>query len=238
MRIQILTILFLVVQTDYDNFKNTFPKIENDEYGNYLTRSLNKKDYPQLSEEYPLIPDSSSFTYICDGDSSKFKFTYGLYDMDKDKVTGYVNQKYKHFAIFSITEPKFDLVLYSRFDNKSERFVVRSFSKKGKKIDELIVNEEIRSYTSASLDRFSYSLINSDSIKVFNYKNVKNPKKEDENSGLVTKVIIENYAIDTLGRFNKVDMDSVLLSKSMSVYTKFDREPEVDDPIYKYWTLW
>ncbi|WP_296622713.1 hypothetical protein, partial [Marivirga sp.] len=126
----------------------------------------------------------------------------------------------------------------SRFDNKAERFVLRSFNKTGKKIDELVVNEEIRSYTSASLDRFSYSLINSDSIKVFNYKDAENPNQEDEKSPLVTKVVIENYAIDSLGRFNRVDVDSVLLSKPMRAYSKFDVEPEVDDPVYKFWTLW
>lgn len=238
MKLQILTILFLFIQTDYHNFKDTFPKIEYDEYGNYLTRNLNKKDYPQLSEEYPLIPESASFTYICDSDSSNFQYKYGLYDMDKDRITRYVTEIYKHFAIFSLTEAHFDLVLYSRFDNKAERFVLRSFNKTGKKIDELVVNEEIRSYTSASLDRFSYSLINSDSIKVFNYKDADNPNQEDEKSPLVTRVVIKNYAIDSLGRFNRVDVDSVLLSKPMRAYSKFDIEPEPDDPVYKYWTLW
>ncbi len=46
MKLQILTILFLFIQTDYHNFKDTFPKIEYDEYGIYFTRNLNKKDYP------------------------------------------------------------------------------------------------------------------------------------------------------------------------------------------------
>lgn len=30
----------------------------------------------------------------------------------------------------------------------------------------------------------------------------------------------------------------LVISKAMRAYSKFDIEPEPDDPVYKYWTLW
>jgi len=151
---------------------------------------------------------------------------------------GVVREKYKHYAVARITNPNFDVVLFSKFDSDSERFFIRSFNKKGSLIDELKINEEVRIGTGASLNRFSSSLISPDSIKVFTYDDAENPNKGDEKTPLVTKVVIENYAIDSLGRFNKVAVDSVVLVKPMEVYTKFNNEPEADDPVYKYWTLW
>lgn len=237
MKAYYLSIILLLFQGGYHEFISLFPKIKYDEYGNYLTRELNSTDYSDLPNDYSRIADDYSFIYLCDRDSSKFEYEYGLYDMDEDRDLGVVREKYKHYAVARINNPNFDVVFFSKFDSDNERFFIRSFNKKGSLIDELKINEEVRTGTGASLDRFASSLISPDSIKVFTYDDVENLNKEDEKTPLVTKVVIENYAIDSIGRFNKVIVDSVLLSKPMRAYTKFDSEPEPDDPVYKYWTL-
>jgi len=232
-----LSILLLIIQGDFDQFIELFPEIKYDEYGNFLTRKLNGKDYSDLQNDYPLISDDQSFFHLCNKDSAKLQYVYGLYDMDKGIVTKYVKKLYKHYAISFFRKEDINFVLYSKFDNQAERFLLVSFDKEGKKVDELVVNQEIRSYTSASLNQFRFSLINPNSIKIFNYEDSENPNKED-NTPLFTKIVIEDYAIDNLGNFNKVAEDSVVLSKPMRAYSKFNIEPEADDPVYKYWTLW
>lgn len=238
MKLYYLSIVLLFFQGGYHEFISLFLKVKYDEYGNYLTRGLNSKDYSDLPNDYTLIADDYSFVYLCDRDSSKFEYEYGLYDMDEDRDLGVVSERYKHYAVARIANPNFDVVLFSKFDSDNERFFIRSFNKKGYLIDELKVNEEVRTGTGASLDKFTSSLISPDSIKVFNYDDVENPNREDIKTPLVTKVVIENYALDSLGRFNKVGVDSTILSKPMRVYTKFNNEPEPDDPVYKYWTLY
>jgi hypothetical protein len=234
----LLVLITLTQVNKYEEFIEVFPEIRYDEYGNYLTRNLNWKTVQDLRKDFKLIPDDQSYVFLCDEDSSKFYFEYDRYHMEEGYFIERARYNYDHYAILKMERENFSIFLYSRFDKWADRFLLRSFDNSGGLVDELVVNEEIRSYTSASLDRFSYSLINSDSIKVFNYKDAENPNQEDEKPPLVTKVVIENYAIDSLGRFNRVDVDSVLLSKPMRAYSKFDIEPEPDDPVYKYWTLW
>ena len=60
----------------------------------------------------------------------------------------------------------------------------------------------------------------------------------DKINPLITKVVIEDYVVDSLGKLNKVAVDSKLLSKPLRAYTEFINMPEGDDPARKYWTLW
>lgn len=227
-----------VQQDEYKQFVDTFPSLKFDENGNYMTRELNGIDAPELKESYSLLPNNQSFIYLCDRDSSKFYFEYDRYHMEEGHFIGKAKFNYKHYAVTKLEQKNHDLLLYSKFDKWAERYILRTFDKTGGNIDELIVNEEIREYTSASLSRFSHSLISPVSIKVFNYDDVENPSTKDKKTPLVTKVVIEDYVIDSLGRFDKVAVDSIVLSKPMRAYTKFNNEPEPDDPVYKYWTLW
>ncbi|MEQ9378786.1 MAG: hypothetical protein RIG68_26595 [Imperialibacter sp.] len=237
MKAYYLFILLFFFQDNFTEFLGLFPKAKMDENGSLLTRALNSKDNSDLLKQYETIPDAHSFSYLCDGDSSKFQYEYGLYDMDKGEEVGIVKESYKHAAIASISARNFDMVLFSKFDSDNERYYIRSFDKKGTRIAELMINEEVRVGTGASLVRFSFSLINENRINVFTYCDVKNPNREEEKT-LRTKVVVEDYSIDSLGRFTKVAMDSVFLVKPKGAYANFDSEPEVDDPIYKYWTLW
>jgi|GEM_PF-4545702 hypothetical protein len=235
----ILIVIILLVQGDsYNDFVNIFPKIEYDEYGNFLTRELSAKTYSNLAKEYDIIPNNLSFKYLCDSDSSKFKYEYGLYNMDEDRYTKFVTEFYKHYAVSSWKKQNYVAVIYSKFDNRKDKFLLRTFNNQGDLVNELTINEYKYEGSGITPEFFSFSLISPDSIKLFTYNDTENPESEDEKSPLVTKVVIENYAIDSLGRFNRVDVDSVLLSKPMRAYSNFDVEPEVDDPVYKFWTLW
>ncbi len=231
--------IILLVQGDaYHNFVNTFPKIKYDEYGNFLSRKLSAKTYSDLAEEYNLIPNGLSFKYLCDKDSLKFKYEYGLYNMDEDRYTEFVTEFYKFYAVSSWIRQDYAAVIYSKFDNRTDKFLLRTFSNLGDLIDELTINEYKYEGSGITPESFSFSLINPDSIKVFTYATLNNPNKEDKKTPLVTNVVIEGYAIDSLGRFNKVTVDSVILFKPIRTYMKFNIEPEADDLVHKYWTLW
>lgn len=237
MKLFILLILLSIQQDDFSTFKNNFPTIRLDENGSYLTRSLSGLSPSQLPGQFNHIPTDLSLKYLLDSDSGKLQYKYVAYNYDTDEAVE-LNIDYKYFAVGKFQSKGFDLLIYSRFDTESENFILRSFDKSGKFMDEIYVNQSLYEGNGVSLDKFRFSLISPDSIKVFTYDDAENPNKGDEKTPLVTKVVIENYAIDSLGRFNKVAVDSVVLVKPMEVYTKFNNEPEADDPVYKYWTLW
>lgn len=237
MRILVFLFLLGMQQDDFLAFRNSFSDIRLDENKNYLTRSLSGLSPSQLPENFDAISNTLSLKYLLDLDSSKLQYKYIAYNYDTDEARE-ISTNYKHFAIGKFQQKKFDLMIYSRFDTENENFILRSFNKSGKLVDEIYINQAKYEGGGISLDKFSFSLISRDSIKIFNYHDTNNSDKEVKKTSLVTKVVIENYAIDSLGRFNKVAVDSVLLSKPMGAYMKFNNEPETDDPVYKYWTLW
>jgi hypothetical protein len=237
MRLLVFLFLLGIQQDDFLTFRNSFLDFRLDENGNYLTRNLSGLSPSQLPEKFDDIPNTLSLKYLLDSDSSKLKYKYIAYNYDTDEAKE-LNIDYKHFAVGKFQHKKFDLLIYSRFDTESENFILRSFDKFGKFIDEIYVNQANYEGGGVSLDKFRFSLISPDSLKVFTYDDAKNPDKANKKIPLVTKVVIEDYAIDSLGRFNKVAVDSMLLSKPLRVYTEFIHMPEGDDPARKYWTLW
>ncbi len=231
--------MFLWIQAgNYLEFISIFPKVKFDEYGNYFSRKLNANCYVDLRNKFANVPDNLSFKYLCDEDSSNFFYEYNLYHMEEGHLIEVVKEKYSHYAITSFQKVNYDMILYSKFDSDNEKLFLRSFNKEGIKIDELLVNEIIYEGSSAGVDKFRFSLINPDSIKVFTYDDAEKPIYKDEKSPWNTKVLIEDYVIDSLGKFNKVAVDSTLLSKPLRSYTEFIHMPEGDDPARKYWTLW
>lgn len=234
----ILIIFLLFLQQDYQELKELFPKIKYDENGNFLTRSLNAKTYVDLKQEFKRIPDALSFKYLCDSDTSKFIYKYRVFNMDEDQWSDTIRQKFDHYSILRFKKENYDFLIYSKYNTDDQRLFMRSFDSEGHKTDELLINEVAHSETGIDLSRVRFSLIKPDSIKIFNYYDAENPNREDKKTPLVTKVVIEDYAIDSIGRFNKVAVDSMLLSKPMRAYTEFIHMPEGDDPARKYWTLW
>lgn len=234
----IIFVSLLFYQENYKIFISQFPKVKNDENGNYLTRYLSSKSYTDLAKEYDLVSDDNSFNYLCDKDSSKFQYRYGLYNMDEDRYTGFITEVFKHYAIGYFKKSDYDLILFSKFSDKSEKYILRTFSVRGDLLDELIINEYKYENTGISPEFFRFSLINQDLIKVFTYDDMENIILKDGKPTFSTKVLIEDYEIDSLGKFKKVAVDTVSLHKSLTTYTRFDLEPEIDDPVYKYWTLW
>lgn len=237
MRLLVFIFLLGIQQDDFSSFRNSFPDIRLDENGNYLTRSLSGLSPSQLPEKFNNLSSPLSLKYLLDSDSSQLQYKYIAYNYDTDEAKE-ISAYYNHFAIGKLEQEKFDLMIYSRFDPESERFILRSFDKSGNLMDEICINQANYEGGGVSLDEFRFSLISLDSIKVFNYNDIENLNKEDVKTPLVTKVVIEDYAIDSIGRFNKVAVDSMLLSKPMRAYTEFIHMPEGDDPARKYWTLW
>lgn len=237
MKLFILLFLLSIQQDDFSTFKNNFPTIRLDENGSYLTRSLSGLSPSQLPGQFNHIPTDLSLKYLLDSDSDKLQYKYVAYNYDTDEAVE-LNIDYKYFAVGKFQSKEFDLLIYSRFDTESENFILRSFDKSGKFMDEIYVNQSLYEGNGVSLDKFRFSLISPDSIKVFTYDDAENPNKEDKKTPLVTKVVIEDYAIDSIGRFNQVAVDSMLLSKPMNAYLGFIHMPEGDDPARKYYTLW
>lgn len=234
----ILIVFLLLLQKDYHELAELFPEVKYDENGNFLSRSLNAKNYVDLKSEFKRIPDALSFKYLCDSDTSKFIYKYRVFNMDEDQWSDTIRQKFDHYGIVQFKKENCDFLIYSKYGTDDQRFFMRSFDSEGNKMDELLINEVAHSETGIDLSRVRFSLINPNSVKVFNYYDAENPNKEDTKTPLVTKVVIEDYAIDSLGKFNKLGVDSTVLSKPMSAYTQFIHMPEGDDPARKYWTLW
>lgn len=238
MKYMIITLILCMQSDPYMNFITLFPKAKYDEYGNYFTRKLSTNSYVDLKEQFTLISDNQSFKFLCDEDSSSLFYKYDLYQMEEGYLIEVVKEKYKHYAISSFQRDNYDMVLYSKYDSENERYYLKSFSKEGEKIDELLSNEIIYEGSSAGIDKFRFSIISLDNIKTFTYDDVVNPNKKDKKTPLITKVVIEDYSIDSLGRFTKVAVDSILLSQPVRAYTDFIGQPEGDDPARRYWTLW
>ena len=238
MKSLIIISFLLLFQTDYQQLTEFFPKIRYDENGNLLTRHLNAKSYVDLKNEFKRIPDTLSFKYLCDNDTSKFIYKYRLFNMDEDRWTEMIRKKFDHYGIFQFKKGMHYFLIYSKYDTDDQKFFMRSFDSEGNKADELLINEVAHSEAGIDLSRVRFSLINPDGIKVFSYADAENQNKGNNKTLLVTKVVIEDYAIDNLGRFNKVAIDSMLLHKPMNAYLGFIHMPEGDDPARKYWTLW
>ena len=163
-----------MIQGDsYHDFINIFPEIKYDENGNFLTRKLSAKTYSSLAKEYNLVPNNLSFKYICNNDSSNFKYEYGLYNMDEDRYTEYVTEIYKHYAVSSWKKENYSAFIYSKFDNNTDKFILKTLNNNGNLIDELIINEYKYEGSGITPEFFSFSLINSDSVKVFTFIDAK-----------------------------------------------------------------
>ena len=230
--------IFCLLQADFPIFTGHFNELRWDEYGNFLTRRLNGLSYSDLPKKFNEIPKPLSLKYLLDSDTSKLQYKYIAYNYDTDESKELV-EDYKHYAIGLIKHKSYDLFIYSRFNDEDENFFMKSISKAGKSVDEIAVSQMIHEEGGVGLEVVRFSLISPDSIKVFTYEYAENPdRKENKKTPLVTKVVIEDYAIDSLGKFNKVAIDSMLLSKPMNAYLGFIHMPEGDDPVRKYWTLW
>lgn len=236
MRTAFLFLLSLLSHTDYEDFIHLFSEARYNAKDYYPTRSLNWNDYSDLSDRYSVVPDERSFVFLCDEDSSKLFYEYDLYHMEEGYLIEHVKEEYDHYAIASFRRNNHDMVIYSKYGPDNERYYLRSFDKKGSKVDELMVNEIVYEGTSIVAKKFRFSLINDNSVKIFSYRDSTLYDKDSESNQLVAKVLIEDYTIDSLGRFNLANTDSVFLSKSIQDYRNFNTQPNVDDPIAKYWT--
>ncbi len=237
MRFIYLMLIPMILQSgkpDYEAFKKKFPSFKWDENGNYLTRLLNAKSFMDLEKEFELLSDDETYYYACNEDSSRLYFEYDLYHMEEGYLIKHVKKQYKRYAMLSRETDSYDLLMHAKHDDEGDRFYyLQSYDKNGNLIDEIEANKRITSsiYNSSF---YQFLLMQKKGFKVFAYTTNQDQSHED----MRTKVVISDYEISDLGKFNFVSKDSVYLEKSDNHYAKFDNEPEPDDPVYKYWTLW
>ncbi|WKV10938.1 hypothetical protein [Marivirga harenae] len=154
--------------------------------------------------------------------------------MEDGNFLKHVKKKHKRYAILSLKKPEYDLLMHATYDDDNNKyFYLQSFDKEGRLIDEKLANQ--RTIESIESDAFfQFLIIKKEGFKVFAYSDNENTNIDYKK----TKVVIEEYEIDSIGQFNLSSKDSVFLDKPLFKYSKFDVEPEPDDPVYKYWTLW
>ena len=237
MRLLFFIFLLVAQQDEFTSFRNSFPDIPLDENGNYLTRSWCGIPYFQLPEKYDEIPVPLSLKYLLGSDSSQLRFKYYAYNYDTDVRTE-ESMDYKHFAVGKLQQKNFDLMVYSRYNSYSEKFILGSFDKSGNLMDTICVNRKNYLSSGPYFYEFRFSLISPDSIKTFNYGYTESPNQGDKKTSHDMKVVITDHVIDDLGKFSTVAVDSMLLSKSMIAYERFNDVPVEDDPVRKYWTSW
>ncbi len=165
-----LILLLSLIGGEYTQFIELFPQAKLDRNGNFLTRSLNWNNYADLKEKYPIVSEDNSFIFLCDQDSSKLYYEYDLYHMEEGYLIEHVKENFVHHAIASFRRKEYDMVIYSKYGPDDEHYYLRSFDKKGNPLDELMVNKKMYEGTSVALDTFSFSLINSNNLKVYSYQ--------------------------------------------------------------------
>lgn len=216
---------------DYKRFKAKFHSFKWDENGNYLTRPLNAKSYIDLRNEYSLLTDEENYYYACNQDSSRLYLEYDLYHMEEGYLIKHVKKQYNRYAVLSLETDQYDLLMHAKTEKDNTFFYLQSYNKSGDLLDEMEVNQRIYEY--APVEPFyQYILMQKKGFKLFAYS--RNAVEGED----PTKVVIRDYAIDDLGQFSLVSKDSTYLKRSINTYSKFNNEPETDDPVYKYWTLW
>lgn len=230
--ILLIPMMLQLGKPDYEAFKTKFPSFKWDENGNHLTRPLNAKSYIDLRNQYSSLTEAENYYYACNQDSSRLYLEYDLYHMEEGYLIERVKKQYKRYAVLSLETERYDLLMHAKHDDDDNRFFyLQSYSKSGDLLDEMEVNQRIYEY--APVEPFyQYILMQKKGFKLFAYSR-NSVEGEDP-----TKVVISDYSIDDLGKFNFVSKDSVFLKNRMGKYANFDTEPWQDDPIYKYWTLW
>ena len=202
-------LMFFSIQSEYHQFISVFPKGKYNGYGYYLTRSLNGKYYSDLLEEYPVLPDSLSFTYLCDEDSSKFFYEYDLYHMEEGYLIKHVKKNYRHHAIASFRRKAYDMVLYSKYSREDRYYYLRTFDKKGNKVDEVVISEAI--LDNASPYSYKTGVLAKDTFSIYSYTDIEEGEAATLENIYKSKVLTDNYKIDSFGRFDLISKDSVFL---------------------------
>ncbi len=215
----------------FNEFIKLFPKVSYDENGTYLTRYLNSHSVVNLKNNYTIIPDRLSLNNLVDGDSSRLFYKSRFYNVDEDRYLESIEHN-NFYAIKSIVAPQYKLVIYANFYLENKYFYLKSFDKEGHPNGMQLINEVI--YASAIADySYKYTLFTEGGFRIFSYKK----NNDNDHEEMKTKVVISCYEIDKRGFFKLSLKDSTYLGGSINQYSKFDSEPEVDDPVYKYWTL-
>lgn len=215
----------------FNEFVKLFPRVKYDENGNYLTRFLNSHSVVDLKDNYSIIPDRLSLDNLLDGDSSRLFYKNKFYNVDEDRYLESI-EHHNFYAIKSIVASQYKLVIYANYYLDNKLFYLKSFDNAGHSNGIHLINEVI--YESANTDySYKYTLFIDGGFRTFSYA-----KNQDSNKdSMKTKVVISCYEIDRKGVFIPSLKDSIYLVGYINNYSKFDSEPEVDDPVYKYWTL-